>query len=514
MYRVIIVDDEPVIRRGLRETIEWDALGLEVAGEAADGMEALKLVRETRPEILVTDIRMPDMDGIQLIREVRKLDLNVKITILSGYSDYDYLKEAIRLGVDNYLLKPIDNDELVSNLKNAVAEIEKEAATSLHIRQGTELLRSNTLRRLVTGNIGDGELKEKAEFLRIPLDARPCLCAVCGVSRRVPADRREQFFRDAEAGKTGGLRTAFLDGDGNLVLLIEPEEGQENREAVRRMLEDLAEKAAREREIPLLIGAGRMVPGIRELRVSYESARESLEYASFLKGGRVAWYDEVPETPQAAQIPDRIDDDRMKEYIRRGEQEALENYLESSLDAMAAEAGASLHRNRNLVMHTAVRVTDCFRAIYGSMNAYREPADFDYAGLFALQSFAEMRDWLFRLCGGLFTANRALLGRSASLVGLAVDYVTEHYREGVTLRQAAANCHVNTSYLGQLFRKETGSAFTDYVNALRIREAQRLLADPTRKVYEVAEQVGFTDYHYFLKIFKKVTGRSPTDLRN
>ena len=125
MYRVIIVDDEPVIRRGLRETIEWDALGLEVAGEAADGKEALKLIREIRPEILITDIRMPEMDGIELIREIKKLDLNIKITILSGYSDYDYLKAAIRLGVDNYLLKPIDNDELIANLTNAVNEIEK-----------------------------------------------------------------------------------------------------------------------------------------------------------------------------------------------------------------------------------------------------------------------------------------------------------------------------------------------------------------------------------------------------
>ena len=113
MYRVIVVDDELVIRKGLRETIEWDSLGLEVAGEAADGVEALKLCRAIRPEILITDIRMPEMDGLQLIQEVKKLDFDVKITILSGYSDYDYLKAAIRLGVDNYLLKPIDNDELI-----------------------------------------------------------------------------------------------------------------------------------------------------------------------------------------------------------------------------------------------------------------------------------------------------------------------------------------------------------------------------------------------------------------
>ena len=210
MYRVIIVDDEPVIRRGLRETIEWDALGLEVAGEAADGNEALKLVRDIRPEILITDIRMPDMDGIALIREIRKTDLNVKITILSGYSDYDYLKEAIRLGVDNYLLKPIDNDELVSNLRNAVSEIEKEAAVSLQIRQGTVLLRSNTLRRLVTGNISPEELREKAEFLHIPMDAGQYLCAVRepGNPRRPPGavfpgrrHRKEQRAADGLHGR-------------------------------------------------------------------------------------------------------------------------------------------------------------------------------------------------------------------------------------------------------------------------------------------------------------------------
>ena len=125
-----------------------------------------------------------------------------------------------------------------------------------------------------------------------------------------------------------------------------------------------------------------------------------------------------------------------------------------------------------------------------------------------------MRQWLHALCERLFSENAAVLGRSSSLVGLAVAYIAKHYREGVTLKQVAADCRINTSYLGQIFRKEMGCAFTDYVNGLRIREAQRLLTNPTLKVYEVAEQVGFTDYHYFLKIFKKVTGATPRDMRN
>ena len=513
MYRVIIVDDEPVIRRGLRETIEWDALGLEVAGEAADGIEALKLIRETRPEILITDIRMPEMDGIRLIQEVKKLDLNIKITILSGYSDYDYLKAAIRLGVDNYLLKPIDNDELVSNLRNAVNEIEKEAAVNLQIRQGTILLRSNTLRRLVTGNISPEELKEKAEFLRIPLDADRYLCAVCTVSRQIPENRREQFFRDIVAEKKDS-RVAFMDGDGNLALLLIPGREGADRAGIQRDLEALAERALEESEISLMIGTGPFTDGPEGIRRSYEGAREALDYCAFLKSGSVIWFDEVPAESRSGQIPDRTNYEQMKEYIRRGEQETLKEYLKTSLDEMTEDAGAGYHRIRNLIMHIAVRMTDCFRAIYGSMNAFREPADFDYARLFTLRGYEDMRGWLFQLCDGFFAANRILLGRSTSVVGLAVDYITEHFREGVTLRQVAADCHVNTSYLGQIFRKETGSAFTDYVNNLRIQEAQRLLNNPTMKVYEIAEQVGFTDYHYFLKIFKKVTGRSPTDLRN
>ena len=163
-----------------------------------------------------------------------------------------------------------------------------------------------------------------------------------------------------------------------------------------------------------------------------------------------------------------------------------------------------------LTMLAAMR-SEFPRMLVTVLTAYR---DFDYAQLFTLRRFSDMRAWLFKLCDELFARNESVLGKSASVVGYALAYINQHYREGVTLKQVAAECHINTSYLGQVFHKETGSAFTDYVNALRIKEARRLLNNPTLKVYEVAEQVGFTDYHYFLKIFKKVTGITPSDLRN
>ena len=517
MYRVIIVDDEPIIRKGLRETIEWDSLGLEVAGEAANGIEALRLVRSIRPEVLITDIRMPEMDGLELIREVRKLDFDVKITILSGFSDYDYLKAAIKLGVDNYLLKPIDNDELISNLKNAVSEIEKEAIVDRRRRQGSELLRTNTLRRLVTGNISPEELREKADFLDISISAESLLCAVISVSREVSMPRREQLCTDALRDVCEAMSQeqgiAFIDSEGNPVLLMALDAPLDDRAPLQTALEGVVNRERRDSRIQLMIGVGEPVKRVGDVALSYRKACECLEYGSFLQGGGIIWYDAVPEAPSAGRTLNRFDFDRLKGLIRRGDLKGTQACLDEALDAVIREDALSINQAQNLVMHIAVRMTDCFREIYGNLNTYREPIDFDFAGLFRLHHYSDMRRWLLALCERLFSDNAAVLGKSSSIVGLAVDYISNHYREGVTLKQVAADCHINTSYLGQVFRKEMGCAFTDYVNALRIREAQRLLANPMLKVYEVAEQVGFTDYHYFLKIFKKVTGTTPTDMR-
>jgi len=517
MYRVIIVDDEPIVRKGLRETIEWDSLGLEVAGEAANGVEALRLVRSIRPEVLITDIRMPEMDGLELIREVRQLDFDVKITILSGYSDYDYLKAAIKLGVDNYLLKPIDNDELISNLKNAVSEIEKEAIVDQRNRQGSELLRTNTLRRLVTGNISPEELREKADFLDIPFTAEACLCAVVAVSPQASAPPREPLGRNEIEAMVraipGASTIAFNDSEGNLVLLMTLDSALDDRKGIQTALEGIIARA-RQSQSPLTIGVGQPVNRLEEAHLSYEGACKCLEYGMFMQDSGIIWFDGVPEVPSPGRTLERFDFDKLEDLIRRGDPAATQAYLDEALSMIVKENPLTPNQAHNLLMHIAVRMTDCFHEIYGSMNTYREPTEFDFGGLFRLRHFSDMRQWLHALCERLFSENAAVLGRSSSLVGLAVAYIAKHYREGVTLKQVAADCRINTSYLGQIFRKEMGCAFTDYVNGLRIREAQRLLTNPTLKVYEVAEQVGFTDYHYFLKIFKKVTGATPRDMRN
>ena len=398
MYRVLLADDEPIICKGLRETIEWDSLGLEISGEAHNGVEALELVRTNQPHILITDIRMPGMDGIRLIKTIRELGLNVRIIILSGFSDYAFLKEAIRLGVDGYLLKPIDNDELISNLTDLVNNIEKEMLRTTQLYQGMELLRSNTLNRLVTNMISRSEFEEKASFLDIALAAERYLCAVC-------------FSENDNGGVFGygepntafaiqsicnvlaeGMGITFTDAKNRVVLLLYGSRKEEMAAAAAGLLENVAKQVPE--HFNIVTGIGITVSMVEDIWKSYASATE------------------------------RFDRDKI---TAEGEQ---------------------------------------------------------------------------------------LEGRWNKAVDRTLAYIAAHYHEALSLKQVANVCEINTSYLGQIFKKATGESFTNYVNRYRIEKAKQLLANSSLKVYEVAEKVGFTDYHYFLKIYKKVTGNLPTETRN
>ena len=516
MYRVVIADDEPVIRKGLRETVEWDSLGLEISGEAADGAQALALVRSTHPDLLITDIKMPEMNGIELIREVKKLSWDVKIIILSGFSDYAYLKEAIRLGVESYLLKPIDNEELVANLQDAVGNIEREVFVGTQLQQSKELLKSNTLSRLVAGTIGQEEFKEKATFLQLPISARLYACAVCAAEKLPGKDEQLTLWAiQSMCGKlTAGAALPFIDGGGDVVLLFTLENAQNARADMKRMLDSVVRNVREVLGATLLIGVGEPVERLENAHASYESARQRLDYGVFMRNGGVLWYDQSSEERASSPKLTREDGERMKELVRKGDGAALEALLDSLVDTLAEQGAPSVSQAHSFLMQIAVRLTDCFRQVYGELRGFKDPLDFDFAGLLSLRRLADMRQWLALLCRTLLAENEAVLGRGGSVVGLALAYIDAHYGEGLTLKQVAGHCHINTSYLGQVFRKETGKSFTDYVNELRVAQAKQLLLQPELKVYEIAERVGFTDYHYFLKIFKKVTGITPTDLRN
>lgn len=519
MYRVIIVDDEPIIRKGLRETIEWESIGLEVSGEASNGKQALELIRTIRPHILITDIKMPEMGGIELIEQIKRENINIRIIILSGYSDFMFLKKAIHLGVESYLLKPIDNDELVDNLIEAVNNIEKEIAQITRSYQGQELLISSTLNRLVTQRIGADELREKLAFLGMNLEGRRFLCAICTVGKIIAGsfDKDEQMLLMAVHNickeLSEGVATTFIDSNRHVVFLFCSDQESALEDTVKTLMDNVVKTVEKTLGISLLVYVGTAVGAIENVSKSYSSAVSCLNYGVFFESGGIIWYDRIEQNSIQSEAEIKINYEVIKNLIQLGKKEELRTYIHDILLSVCCEGSVTVDYIRNLIMQISIKIMEIFHEINAVDSDEGDIIYYDYTALLSMYRMEDFFDWLFTLCDRLFFETGKMQRMGSVVAKKVINYIEQHYVEGPTLKQVAGELRVNTSYLGQIFKKETGKSYTDYVNHLRIKKAAEMLSKSNLKVYEVAEKVGFTDYRYFLKIFKKMTGITPKEIR-
>jgi len=517
MYRVLIVDDEPIVRKGLRETIEWDNLDMEISGEACNGVEAMDIIGATPPHILITDVKMPEMDGMELVRAIRKRGLNIKVIILSGYSDYAYLKEAIKLGVDSYLLKPIDNDELSMNLTDAVKSIEKTGFQTTQQSPGTELLKANVMNRLVTNGISMREFEEKATFLGIALEAKRYLCAVCladFLSRGLSDDAHLSLaaIKNACDERLQRSGVSFVDARGRIVLLFFGEDADTLRDAAQTALDSVVSYVSGPLGMTIFIGAGTQVSTLDTIWKSYDSAAKCLDYSVFIENSGVLWHDAVaPSDPQDT-MEIHVNYGFLRSLVKSGKKDLLFSYLDEIFSVLSSSHAVSVDYIRNFIMKLAIEIIRYFQITENTTDV-STAVDFDYAALLTIRRVKAFKEWLYQLCEKLFAETTSLQGKNRGAVHFVVSHIEENYWKGISLKQIAALYHVNTSYLGQIFKKEMGESFTSYINGYRIQKAKELLACSGLKVYEIAEKVGFTDYYYFLKIFKKIAGANPSEMR-
>lgn len=519
MYKVIIADDEPLIQEGFREIVEWDELRLELAGVASNGKEAYELIESVHPHILITDIKMPVMDGLELIKKARSNGIRLKIIILSGYSDYHLLQQAIRCDVDSYLLKPINQEELRSLLVGMVEELEQDIRSQIQDNENLRLLWVNTFNRLIQNQISDKEFKDKAKLLQF----RPFESEVRAVVA-LPQPKQPERFRGDESlqafavanivdelREAGGLAGAvFPDYRGRVVALIERPSG--GWEDVKTWCEECADRSERYLKCTLHVAMGRPSNELRTLADSYLSAVDLLHYHCF-QGPAVL---ESSEHPESSEVP--LDYPRIQALVQALEREELQALTDHWMQRWLELPVIRLDRLRAGIMEWVVVMMRALEAVLppgrsnvvlGSSAGYEELLEF--------RRHDQFRSWLRNLIDSMMESAVTSLHSKEKLSRLAEDcvaIVNRRYRESITLKQVADELYVNSSYLGQLFRKEVGTSFTDYVNQLRIQEATRLLTVQSGiKIYEAAQEVGYSDAQYFAKLFKKYTGMSPTDMR-
>lgn len=510
MHKVLIVDDEPMIREGLKTLIDWNKNGFTVVGVASNGREAVEKQTELSPDLILIDIRMPFMDGLQAIEEIRKTNSACHFLILSGYADFNYAKKAITHNVDGYILKPIDEDELESYVERISAELRKKSETQVNSKQTAVLLRDELLQQLSAGKL-EQETASSAELLSLLGPSAKCyqLLLIEIYSREhsltMNATAKKKLVDIIEEKRFGWVFSAepFIG-----VLLKDYVLQNGSREQMRRWIEECCGTRVR-----FTAAASEPVRELSELQAWADPVHTLLKQRFMLQGQHIhlaSLYNSTATAKPAQEDELSIENLAQKLYymldigsrdgIDKATQEASERICEhDSSEQFVKSSWAQLLTsvlNKAATANPNVSVQDdllMITALYLAHH-YNEMLEQVQQRLFALTEKINRRD-------------------STSVLKQMTDFIERHYSENIKLETLAELFNYNSSYLGKMFKNHTGEHFNTYLDQVRIQHAIELLQEGF-KVHQVSERVGYANVDYFHSKFKKYKGVSPSSFKS
>lgn len=501
MYKVFIVDDEPFIIEGLYDILDWSSFDMEIVSHAGNGQAALNALSAQPVDILITDISMPFMNGLDLIREARQLQPDIKVIILSGFNEFEYLKEGMQLGIENYLLKPINVEELESTLRNTASKLDHALSPQTDDAYGVQILKDNILHRWLTGQIAAAEFEERAQFLNLSLDAPDVAVAIL----RTKGEVSGMFERVEGMLKEKSYVNVFHDIDGDIVIVANVHAGEDEKEKFMECLQALS-AALCETHPAVLIGAGSLMRGLHHAPASYQEAKKALQYVMIYPDLKVIDH-AILEKSGSSASSFSID---WKEYAKL--------ILSRNAELLAERIRVDFEQHRNGItppelQNIALEVVIRFKMELEGIKHSDESAIYQRGLRLVLDSgtFDELVQALQQV--GTETIQSLLQDLKNPIVNQVLQHIDKHYAEELSLKLLGAHYHLHPVYLGQLFHKETGETFAEYINKYRIERAKEQLRNSNLKVHEIARNVGYWETGYFYKQFRKYVGISPTDFK-
>ncbi|WP_339272401.1 response regulator [Paenibacillus sp. FSL W8-0426] len=511
MLKVLLVDDEMFVRKGMHELIDWHGLGMEIAGEAENGLEALDRAECLQPDVIITDIRMPVLDGLELIRSVVKSpNLEPVFIIISGYHDFKYAQQAIRYGVQDYILKPIDEEEMTATLQKAGNLIRTKRK---HVFLPEEQASSLMLENMIKGQVHKAEEHRYAEMLGIGHQASLMIALIepqQGLEvRTVTLQQLRECLHPLEEDGFSIFVMEEQRGRFGLMLLWK---GQISKRHVEDKLHAIHKELSEHLHADSGFYAGTLVHEICEIPRSYEEAAEAAKHKYAEQGGFVRYTDIRDKSLYVFNVNQEDVDPLIL---------SLEERNRSACLAIVNDMFELFHARR----FSPQAVTgSLLRCITGILAVVHEMGGTD-AGLQRLKTLAEQshEGWSLQLLKEAFLAalkeaegyiTQLRMEQSKGDISRIKRYIDAHYTENISLKSIAALFYMNPVYLGRLFRKSYDQYFNEYLLNLRIQEAKKLLRQTDLRMYEVAARVGFQNADYFVTQFEKIVKMSPTAYRN
>lgn len=522
LYKVFLVEDEIVTREGIRDSVDWASAGLRWCGEASDGELALPMIEAEAPDILITDIKMPFLDGLELSRIVRTRLPQTRIVILSGHDEFRYAQEAIQLGVTEYLLKPISAQDLLDALARIRRQIEQEQQQQEALRhlqaqlqENATVLRQRFLLDVVTGALTASEAIDAARALHIDLVARCYLtmsvrCDVTvemtHLARLESYHRVRQVVAELLAARNDALLfTKDVDETG---LLFKGDDPAAVQEAAHQLAAQIALVLAPEPSLALAIGIGRPVERMAAIPQSFleacDSARTQIRKLTPRRGGITY----PPHTLLA------VDPTAVLTFLRRGELQALEPFLATHLSSVGVDAPELRAVIDFLATDVLVAVANFVQGLGGAAEEVIPPRAELESLLAALASADDLRAFARQMLTQALLYREQHTNRTQQIIEKAKQYIDAHLAsQDLSLHTVASAVGWSPSHFSTVFSRETGMTFVVHLTARRIDQATRLLRTTTLSTGDIAYQVGYHNPRYFYAVFRRATGQSPSEYR-
>ncbi|MDQ8735203.1 response regulator [Paenibacillus sp. LHD-38] len=515
-YNVLLVDDEEIVCDGLTRFVNWEELGYRVVSSASSVAQALVYMESSPVDLVISDIRMPVQNGLQLMEIIQSEYPAVRTIILSGYGEFEYARQALRLGASDFLTKPVNFGELKKLLINIKKELDQERQEDRNRKEYRQMHLHHVLNSLAKGYIVDDQ-EEQAELAGLPWDREYCLIRF----------QHQQFYNEqadlndvkelisriaSQAAADKGSVWVFNNERSEIACLWMPPVEGDTTDYLKALTESLESH-----QIEAVLGISERHRRLDHLKEAYLEAGRALQYAMLHHDRKITHYREIDHVLLTDYRIDETLAAEILDLLASPEQwSRIEAIIYSTIDAMNYE-GCKPHEIQAFCIQILFMISQNLYSIH-NMKSSAKTDNVMFATVRALLLSSDLTSMKDSIAGALDRMNQELNpvdqeAKSSHTIAKVQRYIDEHYAQNISLTTLSNVFFIHPIYLSRLFKEKTGKNYLDYVTEVRIMRAKELLKNPALKVYEICQMVGYDSPRYFSKLFKSLTGMTPKEYK-
>jgi two-component system response regulator YesN len=535
MIKLLLVDDEAMEREGLRDYMPWDQLGIEVAGEASDGMQALRLAEALKPDIVITDIKMPGMDGIEFVARLKEQSPTVKVIFISVYSDFEYARNAVMLNAFGYVLKPVNFYKLSEVLGKVVAQIKEELYSTQQKEELRQQIRENQrslqnqflVNVLVHGkSLPKETLYKRAEYLDLALPEDHFYVAVACIDdyKRLEELLTEESKQFLNITLLNLLNDAALHGaslypvqirDGIFAVIVNTSSrGVSFKKEMIRTFEACLNKMSAVCAGSATVGISDLCRGIEDIPVAYEQALSTTKAKWYLGKGQIIFFSDISIANSIEEVNADMSDQirEISQYTFAGDMNSAADTIHRLFENMKGWEEDTPQSIRNaclLLMHECRRllaeIDDNPDNILGSYFSIYETVS-------QIETRHELESWLVTVLKKVddrIQQKKNAKGRR--LVDRIIEVINRRYHENLSIEDISNEVFFSSNYIRKVFKDETGQTITEYLLQVRMKKATELMRDSQLHVHDIGQRIGYENISYFCQVFKQYYGVTPKE---